>query len=126
MHILLLEPNTLLATTYSRALQHAGFTVTSVTSAQSAVSAADVQQPDLVVLELYLPVHSGVEFLHEFRSYPEWRHVPIVVHSSLPPTKTTVAEETLYRDLGVSVILYKPRTSLKRLLSVVHEQLVLA
>lgn len=126
MHVLLIEPNSLLADTYTYALQYAGFSVASVTGAQAAVTAADKQQPDLIILELYLPSHSGIEFLHEFRSYPEWQPIPVVIHSSLPPTKTVIAEESLRRDLGVSAILYKPRTSLEHLLHVVREQLAIA
>lgn len=69
MHVLLIEPNTLLAATYRQALQHAGHEVRHVTGAQAAVMAADGRTPDVVVLELQLPQHSGLEFLHEFRSY---------------------------------------------------------
>lgn len=126
MHILLLEPNTLLAETYSRALVHAGFTVAVAAGAQSAIDAADTRRPDVVVAELQLPAHSGVEFLHEFRSYPEWQQVPVIVHSVLPPVQTAPVAESLRRDLGVRTILYKPRTSLQQLLRAVREQLAAA
>jgi len=122
MHVLLLEPNTLLAQTYTQALQQDGFSVAHAASAQTAVFAADKHQPDVVILELQLPEHSGLEFLHEFRSYPEWKDVPVIVHSMLPPTQTIQVEESLRRDLGVKALLYKPRTSLTQLLQTVREQ----
>jgi CheY-like chemotaxis protein len=121
MHVLLLEPNTLLAKTYTAALQHAGHSVAHATGAQAAVNAADKRQPDVVVLELQLPAHSGLEFLHEFRSYPEWQAVPVVVHSMVSPAQTAAVEEGLRRDLGVHAVLYKPRTSLQQLLRAVRE-----
>jgi DNA-binding response OmpR family regulator len=121
MHVLLLEPNTLLAKTYTEAFRLAGHSVAHATGAQAAVDAADRQQPDVVVLELQLPAHSGLEFLHEFRSYPEWQGVPVVVHSMVSPTQTSAVEESLKRDLGVWAVLYKPRTSLQRLLGAVRE-----
>ncbi|HEX7963470.1 MAG TPA: response regulator [Candidatus Saccharimonadales bacterium] len=121
MHVLLLEPNTLLAKTYTEALQRAGHSVAHATGAQTAVDAADKQLPDIVILELQLPRHSGLEFLHEFRSYPEWQAVPVIVHSMLPPTHTAAVAENLQADLGVRAILYKPRTSLQRLLRAVRE-----
>jgi DNA-binding response OmpR family regulator len=120
MHILLIEPNTLLAQTYTEALTHIGYTVAHAAAAQSAVLAADAQQPDMVILELQLPAHSGVEFLHEFRSYPEWQHVPVVVHTVLPPQKLHAAAQALSQDLGVSAFLYKPRTTLEQLLHAVR------
>lgn len=121
MHILLLEPNTLLAKTYTAALQHAGYSVAHATGAQMAVDAADRQHPNLVILELQLPSHSGLEFLHEFRSYAEWQEVPVIVHSMLPPAHTAGVAENLAGDLGVRIILYKPRTSLQQLLRAVRD-----
>ncbi|HSW99018.1 MAG TPA: response regulator [Candidatus Saccharimonadales bacterium] len=120
MHVLLLEPNTLLAQTYATMLGAAGYSVAHAATAQSAIDAADQQQPDVVILELQLAAHSGVEFLHEFRSYPEWRQVPAVVQSALPPATLTAAQESLRRDLGVHAVLYKPRTTLQQLLRVVR------
>jgi DNA-binding response OmpR family regulator len=122
MHVLLLEPNILLARTYTDALTHAGFSVAHAATAQTAIDAADKQHPDVVVVELQLPMHSGVEFLHEFRSYPEWQDVPVIVHSVLPPMQLTAVRSSLERDLGVRAILYKPRTSLQQLLRAVREQ----
>lgn len=120
-HILLIEPNTLLAKTYTQALSHAGHTVAHVTGAQAAIDAADKKMPDLVIVELQLPQHSGVEFLHEFRSYAEWIHIPVVVNTGLSPARMLLAKEPLRRDLGVKDILYKPRTSLQDLIRLARE-----
>jgi DNA-binding response OmpR family regulator len=121
MHILLLEPNTLLAKSYTQAFQLAGHTVGHATGAQAAVDVADKQTPDVVVVELQLPQHTGLEFLHEFRSYPEWQDVPVVVHSMLPPSQSAAVADVLRRDLGVRIMLYKPRTTLQQLLRAVRE-----
>ena len=121
MHIVLLEPNTLLAQTYTTMLAAAGHTVAHAFTEQSAINAADTHTPDIVILELQLAAHSGVEFLHEFRSYPEWQDVPVVVQSNLAPAKLAAAEDGLRRDLGVRAILYKPRTTLQQLLRAVRE-----
>jgi DNA-binding response OmpR family regulator len=119
-HILLLEPNTLLAAAYHQALRHAGYEVTHVTGAQAAILAADEQAPALVIAELQLPQHSGLEFLHEFRSYADWRQVPVIVHTVLSPPQLATAKEALQRDLGVNLLLYKPQTSLRDLLDAVR------
>ena len=120
-NVLLIEPNTVLATMYTQALLHAGHSVAHATGAQSAVDAADRQLPDVVILELQLPNHSGIEFLHEFRSYAEWQTVPVIVNTALPPAHMARASEPLRRDLGVLEILYKPRTSLQDILRVARE-----
>lgn len=120
-HILLIEPNTLLAKSYTHALQHAGHTVTHVSGAQAGIDAADIQMPDLVITELHLPGHSGIEFLHEFRSYTEWLRVPVVLNTALTASQIAPAIEALYRDLGIREVLYKPRASLQDLVRLARE-----
>jgi DNA-binding response OmpR family regulator len=124
--LLLVEPNTLLAQTYTAALQHAGFSVAHATGAQTGIDAADAHMPAVVILELQLPEHSGLEFLHEFRSYAEWRDVPVIVNTMLPPSKLRPLAAALEGELGIRAILYKPRTSLDDLLRAVRAHVAAA
>ena len=107
---------------YGVALQRAGHVITEVHSALDAIQAADDSKPDLVLLELQLASHDGIEFLHEFRSYPEWQQVPVVVISNLSPSALASAQAVLQRDMGVVRCLYKPRVTLQKLLKIVAEQ----
>jgi CheY-like chemotaxis protein len=125
-HILLLEPNTLLSQTYTTALQHDGHSVAAAAGAQAGISAADEHMPDVIVLELQMPRHNGVEFLYELRSYREWQGIPVVVHTALTPPRVAAVEEILRNALGVRAVLYKPTTALTDLLRTVREQLVTA
>ena len=122
-HILCIEPNPVLAKTYADVLKSAGYSVATALGAQAAVDAADHQQPDVVVLELQLPRHSGVEFLYEFRSYAEWAKVPVIIHSGIVPQDLDTVQATLKNDLGVVTCLYKPQTSLEALLRQVRATL---
>lgn len=123
--LLLIEPNTLLVRTYQETLCRAGFEVVCAAGAQMAIEAADLQTPDLVILELQLPEHSGLEFLHEFRSYAEWQRVPVIVHTMVSPSHLRAVEDALTSELGVRAILYKPRTHLDELVRAVREQLAM-
>jgi Response regulators consisting of a CheY-like receiver domain and a winged-helix DNA-binding domain len=120
-HILLIEPNTLLAESYKQALVHAGHTVARVSGAQAGIDAADERTPDLVITELHLPGHSGIEFLHEFRSYTEWMRIPVVLNTVLTASQIAPVVEALHRDLGIREVLYKPRTSLQDLVRIARE-----
>ena len=120
MRILLVEPDTLLARTYERALQGAGHTVKVTASAQTAVHLADKWLPDIVILELQLPRHNGIEFLYEFRSYGEWISIPVIIHTFVPLSELMPAV-TLRTQLGVQRLLYKPKTSLATLCAVVAQ-----
>ncbi len=123
-NVLLIEPDHALARTYVQAMEHAGHQVTHVVAAQDAIHTADESKPDIVVLELRLAVHDGIEFLHEFRSYSEWQQIPVVVNTHLEPSVVAAVREALERDFGVVACLYKPVTSLQQLLSVVKQQVM--
>jgi len=116
-HILLIEPDRPLAGSYCQALETAGHQVVLCAGAQSAIFATDSRIPDVIVLELQLIEHSGIEFLYELRSYPEWQSIPVVVLSHIPPAEFTGSQKLLIDELGVRAYHYKPLTSLRSLLT---------
>ena len=124
MHILLVEPDYVLAKFYKHALERVGHSVTHVVTAQSAVSAADANMPDIVVLEMQLAGHSGAAFLYEFRTYSDWLSIPVIIHTLIPPIKMKVFEKSL-EELGIAACLYKPQTSLRKLVDSVEAQVSL-
>ena len=114
--ILLIEPDNLLANRYSQALAYAGHSVSRAIAAQEAINLADEINPDLIILEIQIAEHNGIEFLYEFRSYPEWQKVPVIILSLVPPNEFN-GIKTLWNELSVSLYHYKPRTTLKQLIS---------
>ena len=121
MRILLLEPDRILARTYSAAFADHGHITDVCSTAQSAIASADTVRPDIVILELQLVLHSGIEFLYEFRSYVDWISVPIVILTCVPAIEFISSWKTLREILGVERYLYKPQTDLNRLLSILNE-----
>ena len=111
---MLIEPDVPLAKLYAKALTNSGHSVEVVSHGQDAVHAADSHTPDLVILELQLAGHNGIEFLYEFRSYPEWQSIPILIVSALPKTNAQI-EPSLMKQLGIVEYFYKPETSLVKL-----------
>ncbi len=122
-NILLIEPDHSLARAYKQALEIAGHQVLVSSSAQTAVDAADEVRPDVVVMELQLIAHSGIEFLYEFRSYADWQDIPVIVLSKVPPAEFNRCSRTMREHLGVSAYCYKPQTDLKQLSHVVMNTL---
>lgn len=114
MRILLIEPDPILAKLYIRALHKENFEVEWVQKAEKAIIAADTKKPDLVVLELDLPSHNGVEFLSEFKSYSDWEKIPVIINSfdssTLLKYKTNTAEL-----LNIKAVHYKPQTTISDL-----------
>ena len=120
---MLIEPDNILANIYKQFFKQNGLKIDHAYNAQQAVVMADNNTPDLVVCELQLVEHSGIEFLYEFRSYIDWRDVPVIINSLVPPREFGLSRLGLRRELGVYEYLYKPSTNLRRLLSVVHANL---
>ncbi len=120
MNILLIEPDAKLAAIYTQAFTNAGHVMRHAQSAQLAVHTADEFTPDVVLLELQLVGHNGIEFIYEFRSYAEWKEIPIVLLTMVAPHSLGITKDLL-EQLGIVDILYKPATNLQQLVRSVVE-----
>lgn len=112
--ILLIEADKILAQNTCAYLGGLGYEVKWHVDLQEAMFWADENQPDAVVLDLLLPGRSGIEFLYEFRSYPEWQNLPVVVFSGLAAEELKDCIESL-DQLNIAAYHYKPVTPLARL-----------
>ena len=119
MQILLLEPDKILADKYSDYLGLQSHRVDWQTQAQSAIDSIDNQKPDLIIAEMQLAQHNGVEFLYELRSYPEWQKIPVIILSSVVESEIDYA--TIKKRLDIYAYLYKPHTKLSKLLETINE-----
>jgi DNA-binding response OmpR family regulator len=125
-HILIIEPDKVLASTYKAALENDEDSVIICASAQSAIFAADTLKPDVIILELQLIQHSGIEFLYEFRSYPEWQNIPIIINTVVPPQEFSTSSGLLNDELGITEYYYKPKTSLSDMRGAINKTLQIA
>ncbi len=116
-NILLLEPDEILGKTYSQALKNMGYRVMWRKDSQSAIQSADTAVPAIVITELQLAAHNGVEFLYELRSYNDWQNIPVIIVSHVPSNATS---HTIWEHLNIVAYLYKPLTSLQDLLQTVN------
>lgn len=120
MKILLLEPDTLLGGIYKTALESVGCNVFLYKNAEQAIRSIDRQAPDLIILELQLVRHNGIEFLYELRSYSDWRDLPVIVLSQVPPHESGL-DPGLQERLGILKYCYKPKTSLTQLTKFINQ-----
>ena len=83
-------------------LEQDGHAVVAAGDARSALAQCAVQLPDLMVVDLMLPVEDGEMFLREFRR--RWRHteVPVILLSA------STARNEIARRLSVEATLPKP------------------
>lgn len=118
--VLIVEPDSKLGRIYMSVLRSRQHTVVLATTAQGAIREADIAKPDVVLLELQLVAHSGIEFLYEFRSYTDWTTVPVIILSNVPPSAFEGSRKLLSERLGVIAYHYKPQASLQTILHAVE------
>lgn len=112
--ILLVDPDTVLGTTVVEYVNKHSLTAAQATTAQSALQILESQKPKLIIIELALGKHSGIELLHEIKSYQEWQHIPIIVFSQ-QNMQQYAAQLQVFKVLHT---LYKPQSTLADLLKI--------
>lgn len=79
MNILLVEDNELGRDMLSRRLARRGFSVECAADGETSVRLAREKHPDLILMDIGLPVMDGWEAIRQLKSTPETREIPIIV-----------------------------------------------
>ena len=99
----------------ARFLRMNGHTVECASNGMDALAALARTRPDVILLDLMMPVMDGVSFLEVMRRNPAWKDIRVVVFSGygdgLPARRLT--------ELGVGQVFLKGSTDFKQLLKVV-------
>lgn len=80
-HVLIVEDDADVAAVFGMILEHAGYRVSIMNNAVSALGFISQKLPDAIVLDLMLPDMNGMDLLHYVRKKQGNRHVPLVVVS---------------------------------------------
>jgi DNA-binding response OmpR family regulator len=85
-------------------LARAGYEVQVARNGEEALSLLESGPPDLVLLDVMMPLKSGYEVCQRIRSRPEWRAVKVVMLSA----KGRDAEVSRGIDVGADLYVTKP------------------
>ena len=77
-----------------------GYQIIQVTNGKRALSMMRSRKPDVVLLDLVMPVMDGFQVLEEKRKDPELRDIPVIVISSRDPTGETIISNSLKLACG--------------------------
>ena len=78
-HILVVEDEAALVELLRYNLEEEGFRVSAAADGEAALAAVAEDKPDLIVLDLMLPLISGLEICRQLRRRPETRGLPIIM-----------------------------------------------
>ena len=101
MRILVIEDDPDLRALYELDLRDAGHEVSAASNGAEGLARAAALPPDVVIVDLVMPVMDGYEFLQRLRRMPEHARTPVLVLSA-------VATGSYSRHLGASAFIPKP------------------
>jgi two-component system, cell cycle response regulator DivK len=97
-------------------LAHAGYEVIEVEDGQQALRAAATHRPDVILMDIQLPLLDGYEATRLIKADPNLKHIPIIVVTSYALS----GDETKARAAGCDAYVAKP-FSPKALLAKIRE-----
>jgi DNA-binding response OmpR family regulator len=103
--ILIVDDDRSVADTFSRLLALEGFGVSMALSAEAGLAMAKASPPDAIILDMRMPITTGLQFLRKLRAEPELARTPVAIVTGdyfLPPPT-----EHELKSLGAS-IRFKP------------------
>lgn len=100
--ILVVDDDRLSSELCKRKLQEQGFAVLNAGNGQEAMAVLAAQVPDLILLDVEMPVMNGYTFMVEKAKTPAWTRIPVVVLTSHEET------HPLFKRHGVRAYLIKP------------------
>jgi two-component system, cell cycle response regulator DivK len=101
-------------------LGNAGYELIEAETGEEALAAVETQRPDLILMDIQLPVMDGYEATRRIRSNPELKSIPIIAVTSY----ALAGDEDKARAAGCNAYVTKP-FSPRALLAKVQEHLAL-
>ncbi len=112
--ILVVEDEPVLLDVCQIVLGVGGYHVSTATNGLEGLTALRNNVPDLILLDLYMPVMSGKEFLYNFNK-DDFPHTKIIVYSNA--SEKDIANEM--RELGADDVVLKSSVTPKELIAIV-------
>jgi len=103
MNILVCEDNKLASLVISTILKRRGFAIETASDGNEAMEKVTTEKPDLVICDIHLPYHSGLELVRYMRT-ELGRETPVIIVSAF--SDPHVQEQA--RELGISDYFVKP------------------
>jgi DNA-binding response OmpR family regulator len=117
--ILLAEDDKFISLAYRDGFKKAGFEVLYASDGQEAINLAQNSQPDIILLDIIMPVKNGFEALEEIRKISSLKDVPILVLSNLGQ-ETDIQKA---KSLGADDYLIKSNYSLAEVVKFIEKHL---
>ncbi|MDD5750684.1 MAG: response regulator [Candidatus Pacebacteria bacterium] len=117
--ILIIEDEAALQKTLAAALKSAGYGVLQALDGEIGLRLARSEKPDLILLDLIMPIKNGFEVLAELKADPEMKDFPVIVLTNLE----SIEDVDKALTVGVDTYLVKANYTLDEILAKVRQTL---
>ena len=100
--VLLVEDHDDTRRVYSAMLRHSGFVVVEAATGAEAVERAEVDSPDLILMDMNLPTFDGWEAARRIKSSPRTAGTPLIAFSALIDSVADLRRDTALFDGFIS------------------------
>lgn len=118
--VLIVEDEKLLANALESKFKHENFAVFKAENGQQGLDMAVANKPDIILLDLMMPVMDGKTMLHKLREMPDFKFLPVVVLTNAGEVDNM--RETKTFD-NASAFLIKSNVNPEDIVQVVHDSL---
>ena len=101
--VLIVEDDNFVSEVYSTKLLEMGHEVQIAQNGEEGLALIEKSKPDLVLLDILMPVMGGIELLEELKKKVEWKSIPIILLTNVGE-KESIQKA---RNLGVQDYLIK-------------------
>jgi CheY-like chemotaxis protein len=105
MDLLLVEDDPASRDALALLLRAAGHTVTTAADGQAALDSLQARTPDVILLDLMLPVVTGWEFRARQLENPDWARIPVVILSAVASFAELYDVPILHKPINLDLLL---------------------
>ena len=103
-HILIIDDSLAETRIFTALLEKRGFQVSVACNGQEGIQVAKARQPDIILMDVVMPLVNGFQATRELTRAPETAHIPIIVCSS----KSAETDRVWATRQGAKAYLVKP------------------
>jgi DNA-binding response OmpR family regulator len=117
--VLVAEDDAVLSSMYKSKLTKEGFDVILATNGENGIKMAREKKPDIILLDLIMPVKDGFETLKELKADPTLKDIKVVILSNLSQEE----DKKRVLDMGAVDYVVKANISLREMVALVRQYL---
>lgn len=117
--VMIVEDDTVLANALSLALQNEGYELSLATDGEEAERMIKQEKPDLILLDLLLPIKNGFEVLKVMRQNPDTKDISVIILTNFEQ-ETSINEG---KKLGVKDYIVKANVDIQDVPALVKKHL---